>query len=805
MRGNSSGGVVAGVLALAGLAAGTGGAMAGVGGMGGSGFEANPPRLAAAAKLNPAAFVPVPGDRELSGRIIVRMADDAVPFGFVANAAVASSHGDIDGDEELIPGKAGQAVEVGIAGLDFLGYAVSRRIAGSDMFVVDVPEGSSELQVAADLLGTGQFAWAEPDWIVFTTDCPNDTFFSSQWHHDAQIMDSCSAWDLETGSPDIVVAICDTGMDLNHVDFQAHRKDGINATSNLLESQGGVVTESGSHGTQVGGIGAGNGNDGVGVTGMGWNLGIRPVRVSENGETAASSVIANGAIRAAQLGDKAVNTSYSGTDTFTRISAGSTIKGLGGLLFSSAGNDARNLTINDRDADDLIVVGATSQNETLAGFSAFGVFVDLVAPGDRVATASPGDNPNTTSIPNDGARLVNGTSFSSPVAAGVAAMVWSADPTLTPDEVEQILKQATDDLGATGIDPIYGYGRLNLRTAIELALPPARVSFTGALPTDISPAGGDTLQVIATPGTDTVLTDSGRLIVAGTSTPMAAIGGDEYEATFPELPCAETVSYHVEFDLAGGGSVRFPEAGLEETALVVDARETSFADSFETNQGWTVQNSAGLDAGAWQRVSVVGNGERGDPATDSDGNGFAFVTGNGVGNTDVDGGSTTLTSPVFDLADVTGAEVSYDRFFTTFFGDSPGEDEWVVQATADGSTWVDLERTVVNRDWSPVSFNLSDFIPLTSTVQVRFIASDLGDGSVVEAAVDNFVVTELVCNETEPTCAPDVNADGVLNIDDFSAFVTAFFDADMAADINGDDVLDIDDFSAFVTEFFNGC
>jgi len=126
-----------------------------------------------------------------------------------------------------------------------------------------------------------------------------------------------------------------------------------------------------------------------------------------------------------------------------------------------------------------------------------------------------------------------------------------------------------------------------------------------------------------------------------------------------------------------------------------------------------------------------------------------FVTGNGnpgeeAGVNDVDGGKTTLFSPVFDLDGYSSATVRYWLWYTNDRGNSPGEDAWAVDVTADGSTWVSLENTITSTNaWVERTLVLDSAVPLTSAVQLRFVASDYGAGSLVEAAVDDFLLTGI--------------------------------------------------------------
>ena len=273
-------------------------------------------------------------------------------------------------------------------------------------------------------------------------------------------MDSVGAWDLETGSSSVTVGICDTGIQTSHPDLQDHRKEGYNAVDRVWESQGGAIEPVHWHGTAVTGCSAANGNNSVGVSGVGWNLSHRMMRVSniDSGSASISNLI-HGALTSIEAGDKVANVSYGGVNSSSVRTAATQIKAMGGLLVWSAGNDGANLDWGERDADDLIVVGATTSSDAKASFSAYGRSVDLVAPGSSVHTTYTG-----SSYAN-----VSGTSFSAPLTAGLIALIWSHAPNLTPDQVEDVLKQSCEDLGSAGTDNTFGHGRINAYDALVLA------------------------------------------------------------------------------------------------------------------------------------------------------------------------------------------------------------------------------------------------------------------------------------------------------------------------------------------------
>ncbi len=386
-------------------------------------------------------FTAVPGDREFSGRLIVR------PIQF--EQWIESGLGAASARQRLAEARTA-----------ITRYPLVEYVPQTDEYLIRVPEGRTENDLARDLLSTGAIQYAEPDWIVYPLACPNDSRFSSQWHH--VNMDSCAGWDIHTGGSSVSVGICDTGIRTTHEDFQQHRLLGYNAVDRLWENQGGAIGPIHPHGTMTTGCAAANGDNGVGIAGVGWNLSHRMLRVSNStGGGSSLSTLQHAARTAVENGDKVASVSYSGVDSSSNLTTATYIRSLGGLLVWAAGNDNRNLTFGNRDNDDIIVVGATDINDNKASFSAYGQFVDLVAPGVSVFTTDSGSDTDYASV--------SGTSFATPLTAGLAGLIWSANPALTSAEVEAILKGGTDDLGSSGIDNTFGYGRINTNGSLLLA------------------------------------------------------------------------------------------------------------------------------------------------------------------------------------------------------------------------------------------------------------------------------------------------------------------------------------------------
>ena len=378
-------------------------------------------------------------------------------------------------------------------------YELIAHVPTTDEYILRVPPGQTEEEMAAALMSSENFEFAQPDWLlaplavaaptqssssqqipaagqrppIRKLNCPDDPYLPLQWHHAANRLNSCAAWELETGGTSIQVAVCDTGIRKTHTDLQLHRLEGYNAVDQLWESEGGNVNPVHSHGTRTTGTVAANGDNGIGVVGVGWNLSHRMLRVSNQSDGGAYlSALQHAARTAVESGDRVINISYHGAS----LSNGPTatyVKSQGGLLLWGAGNTSSNHSHADRDADDLIVVGATDQNDGLASFSTYGTFIDLVAPGVGIMT---------TDYASDTAYVTaDGTSYACPLTTGVCAMIWSARPNLSPNDVERILKAGADDIGAPGLDVLFGHGRINLMNSLALdgsAIPIAEFNAT---------------------------------------------------------------------------------------------------------------------------------------------------------------------------------------------------------------------------------------------------------------------------------------------------------------------------------------
>lgn len=343
-------------------------------------------------------------------------------------------------------------------------------------------------------------------------------------------------------------------------------------------------------------------------------------------------------------------------------------------------------------------------------------------------------------------------------------------------------------------------------------------------------AGGATVEASALAKGDCDLSVSAVTLYwreqgAGTfsAVPMSDTGS-AYEAALPDQACGTIVEYYVEASGNGGESVTDP-ADAPATLLTAEAIEIvlSADDDFESDTGWTVgEPDDTATTGLWTRVDPEGTSSGGSivqPADDSSTDGtLCWVTdgaaGASAGANDVDGGKTTLLSPVFDLSATDNAAVSFDLWYSNSAGGAPNADTFRVDVTSDGSTWVNALTVgpggaATDGGWIPYAFQVESVVALSSTVQLRFVAEDAGTGSLVEAAIDEFRIRESQDCLVPPGCAGDLDGDGDTDVFDFTIFAQAFGSMTgdpsylAAADFDGSGLVDVLDFATFATDF--GC
>lgn len=348
------------------------------------------------------------------------------------------------------------ATTVLMRSLDLKGGVIRQRIAGPEILVVRVPVGRSTSDYITALRESGDFALVEQNQIVGPCADPNDPSFNTQWH--LSQISAPVAWNFTTGTSGKVVAICDSGVALTHPDLVQNLVPGYNTISGLSQANGGLVTDihSSGHGTRCMGIAVAEGNNNIGISGVGWGLKGMPIRVTNNTDgTTPVSELLEGVTWAVNNGADVVSVSYEGLSNNAIEATGAWARTQGALLVWAAGNSNTNLSAFDY--WNVTVVGATDRNDVKLATSSYGRAVDIWAPGTQIYT---------TNKTNGYGNAPQGTSFATPQVAATLALIMERNPTWTPEKVERQMFLTARDIGAVGFDTVYGYGRLNTGQAV---------------------------------------------------------------------------------------------------------------------------------------------------------------------------------------------------------------------------------------------------------------------------------------------------------------------------------------------------
>ncbi len=384
------------------------------------------------------------------------------------------------------------------------------------------------------------------------------------------------------------------------------------------------------------------------------------------------------------------------------------------------------------------------------------------------------------------------------------------------------------DTGAFGFllppEQIVPTAEENLEAVLTLARAmsePFRVELTSPLPSAVTP--GATFSVIVEvtarwDPTDTVSTVSVFHRMSGgtyTELNMQTIGGGRYQATLTPSSCNTPMEFYFRVTSDRGWNSYAPELAPRELFRVtVESGSTvSLFDDLEIPSGWTV-GDGGDNAISGQWVRVDPNGTLAQPEMDhtpSPGT-QCFVTGQGplggsLGFADVDMGRTTLFSPTFTLP-ANGWSVSYARWYSNNQGSAPNADQFDIYMSNDGgSSWTLVESVSENAvAWVVHSFRPADLGLFASNQMIlRFIASDYGAASIVEAGVDDLAVSQSSCAAADG----DANGDSLVNLADHNSLAGCLNGPSVKTvsapcgvfNLDFDSDVDMDDYQLFLDRF----
>lgn len=341
-----------------------------------------------------------------------------------------------------------------------------------------------------ELLKSDLVAECSPNYILKISALPNDRKFSKLWglEQSSNIdLNANAAWDVTTGSSDVVVAVIDTGVDYNHPDLQGNIwiNTGEIAGNNLDDDDNGYVDDrygynaiSGAtsknpfddngHGTHVAGTIGARGNNSIGVVGVNWNvkvLAVKFLNAAGSGSLADAIKAINYVKALKQSGVNIIvaNNSWGGGGfNQALLNAIENLNNVGVLFAAAAGNESTDNDSSphypsDYEVDNLISVAAIDRNGNLASFSNYGAeSVDIAAPGVDILST----------IPNARYAEYSGTSMATPHVSGLLALLAASDPSLTPAQLKNRL--FTSARVMSSLDGLVKTGRMiNLNNAVR--------------------------------------------------------------------------------------------------------------------------------------------------------------------------------------------------------------------------------------------------------------------------------------------------------------------------------------------------
>jgi len=291
--------------------------------------------------------------------------------------------------------------------------------------------------------------YAEPDYYEYAHVIPNDPMYRQLWGMAA--IQAPRAWDIATGSPNVIVGVLDSGIESNHPDLRANFVSGT-GTFNGRDQDG--------HGTHVAGTIGAVGDNRVGVTGVCWRVGLANFRLGSSVFDLATAVAAIDFSRRHRI--PILNNSWGGRGDSRALRLA--IEQYEGLFVVSAGNNGTN---NDTipmfpasyNSANIISVAASNQSNNLAPFSNFGA--------RSVHIAAPGVGILSTDI-NGRYSSMNGTSMAAPHVAGAAALIKAHNPSLSTANLKQIILQSVTRVANLN-SRVQSGGVLNVAAALAAA------------------------------------------------------------------------------------------------------------------------------------------------------------------------------------------------------------------------------------------------------------------------------------------------------------------------------------------------
>ncbi|OGM24231.1 hypothetical protein A2627_04000, partial [Candidatus Woesebacteria bacterium RIFCSPHIGHO2_01_FULL_39_28] len=364
------------------------------------------------------------------------------------------------------------------------------KIDLSKIYKLELSKDTPISETITILSANPDIEYVEPNYLVKLQYIPNDPYYLDSFPNNTGNRDPSwnplydyqwnlkqinmnSAWDITQGN--ILVAVIDSGVDYKHPELGTTGSqpkvilghDYVNSDEDPMDDYG--------HGTHVAGIIAANTNNALGIAGVCPGCSILTIKSFDNSGSGYDSYISSAIQEAVVKGSRVINASWGGLGSSSLMTDVLTYVYNSGVVFvASAGNASVNVNklypanincanISNPTIDCTLSVSATNAQNGLSPYSNWGADIDVAAPG--------GDNNDIVSLKSSVTSIGNvvgvnylraaGTSMAAPHVSGLAALILSKSPSLTNDQVRNVILNGTDDLGLPGFDDNFGYGRVN--------------------------------------------------------------------------------------------------------------------------------------------------------------------------------------------------------------------------------------------------------------------------------------------------------------------------------------------------------
>ena len=378
------------------------------------------------------------------------------------------------------------------------GYRVTSRSDALGALRLDTGEGDGVVRTMAVMLRAEGAIYVEPLYRATTADIPADPLYATRQRRYLEPVGAHAAWDIEQGRASTIVAVIDTGVDGAHPDLQGRMwvnagetpANGVDDDDNgcvddvhgcafvafpesgCAAREGGAAGDDSGHGTFVAGIIAANANNGQGIAGVARGASIMAVKVLDCAGGGNSLQVAQGIVYAAENGARIINVSLGGSSDplIVREAVRTATEQYGALVVAATGNSGDSGVTYPARYPEVLAVGAASIADPTkrADFSTYGPEVDVAAIGESIVGPLPqaACGRLLPCLPGGPYAAGSGTSFAAPQVAGLAALIVSRQPAMTPPQLIALIKASAVPVPAGEAPNWAGAGLIDMAEAL---------------------------------------------------------------------------------------------------------------------------------------------------------------------------------------------------------------------------------------------------------------------------------------------------------------------------------------------------